>query len=69
MLGGIFYPFRTPVPFWGHTSQIPSSFVPNCPQNETAVLKGLIGKVAACEEVFKVANREELVEKPAPARV
>ena len=31
-------PFRTAVPFWGQTSLISSI----CPQNGTAVLKGLI---------------------------
>ena len=34
-------PFRTPVPFWGQTSQVPSSLSPIVPKNETGVLKGL----------------------------
>ena len=42
VLKGLINPFRIPVPFWGHASQIPSSLFPNCPQNGTAVLEGLI---------------------------
>ena len=38
-------PFRTPVAFWGHGSQIPSNLSPIVPQNETAALKGLIGSL------------------------
>ena len=39
---GFLNPFRTPFPFRGQTILTPSSVPPiNCPQKETAVLKGL----------------------------
>ena len=44
-------PCRTPVPFWGQTTQLPSNFCPNCPQNETAVLNGLTLSAMHCTRV------------------